>query len=785
MQTYTRLTFRLFKLSLTLSIIFVVLARGVKIDTLELISQKNLLPQVICLTIAVLAAIRLAALYFATEERWEKPLAAFCEQDALRQAQFLDTIPPAWRGWAILAIAGASLFFELGMIRWQSSLFPVFAFYKNFTLLACFAGLGAGYATAKRSQISLLMALPVTFALVLLLTVLRYYSGALYLMFFTLPVSEQSSVSVGTVSSLFNLIPLYILLSGVFLFTALIFYPIGQACGRTMESEPRLKAYGFNLLGSILGVALMMVVSYLWTPPAIWFVLLSAVILFFLQYDRRALLGGIIASAFLTTAILWPVAPHVQQIHSPYQLIERSAQPNGLMAILAAGAYYQKVYDLSLKNKNRDTDPNLKKVAAYYELPFQSTLSLDRVAVVGAGTGNDVAAALRMGVKQIDAIEIDPVIQYLGWYYHPEKPYSSPRVRTVINDARTFFRGATPGYDLIVYGVLDSHTLLSHLSNVRVDSFVYTKEGMQDAYRLLKDGGILSLSFALPTDALGYKIYQIFAGLPEASKPLAIRVGYDNLATTTFLVKKNGALRMPPALLAETGFADVSDQYSAPRPDIDLPTDDWPFFYMPKRIYPATYLVALGLILALSIYFTRALGGLEKPQLAYMPFFFLGAGFMLVETKAITELGLYFGNTWFVVAIVIIGLLTMAYLANRAAESWRLSKTAWSYLLLFGTLAAGYYVATHGKMDAATPLAYGLVVLLVTSPMFFSGLIFSTLLGRAGQISISPAMAYNLLGALVGGLLEYNSMYFGFAFLYLLAAGLYGMAWLTTRKARA
>ena len=45
-------------------------------------------------------------------------------------------------------------------------------------------------------------------------------------------------------------------------------------------------------------------------------------------------------------------------------------------------------------------------------------------------------------------------------------------------------------------------------------------------------------------------------------------------------------------------------------------------------------------------------------------FFFLGGGFMLVETKAITELGLLFGNTWQVVGITIISVLVMAWLAN-------------------------------------------------------------------------------------------------------------------------
>jgi hypothetical protein len=45
------------------------------------------------------------------------------------------------------------------------------------------------------------------------------------------------------------------------------------------------------------------------------------------------------------------------------------------------------------------------------------------------------------------------------------------------------------------------------------------------------------------------------------------------------------------------------------------------------------------------------------------------------------------------------------------------------------------------------------------------------------RINISTAFAYDLTGALFGGVMEYNSMYFGFAFLYLLALGFHGLAW--------
>ena len=43
----------------------------------------------------------------------------------------------------IVLVTMVSLLLELVMIRWLASVFPVFSFFKNFTLLACFLGLGA------------------------------------------------------------------------------------------------------------------------------------------------------------------------------------------------------------------------------------------------------------------------------------------------------------------------------------------------------------------------------------------------------------------------------------------------------------------------------------------------------------------------------------------------------------------------------------------------------------------------------------------------------------------
>ena len=63
-------------------------------------------------------------------------------------------IPGMWM--AIVFSAALRLFLELALIRWHSSILEFLAFYKNFSLLACFAGLGLGYALSGRRRIPLI-----------------------------------------------------------------------------------------------------------------------------------------------------------------------------------------------------------------------------------------------------------------------------------------------------------------------------------------------------------------------------------------------------------------------------------------------------------------------------------------------------------------------------------------------------------------------------------------------------------------------------------------------------
>jgi spermidine synthase len=536
-----------------------------------------------------------------------------------------------------------------------------------------------------------------------------------------------------------------------------------------MERRTKLRAYGLNLLGSLLGVVLMLVASFLWTPPLAWFALCFLAILLFTLKTPPLMIVGLSFTVVCTIVLAWPVNVLWNRVYSPYQLLEIGrGEDTGLTLINAAGNFYQKIYDLSDAQSMR-----WSKIRDYYDFPYKVHSTLANVAIVGAGTGNDVAAALRSGAEHVEAIEIDPVIQLTGRVSHPEKPYSDARVHAVVNDARSFLRTTDQTFDLVVYGMLDSHTLLSQGSSVRLDSFVYTVEGLREARARLKPDGVLSLSFSVLSDALGRKIYLMLQQAFDGRPPICVEA--NTSTSIVFLESNDEKWALPPQLVEDAGLMDRTAFYADPSLHADVSTDDWPFFYMPQRIYPVSYMIMVFQLLALSLLITVNFLP-ERPKVGHLSFFFLGAGFMLIETKGITEMGLAFGNTWQVIGIVIAGILTMAFLGNCAVQWLDIRRSAIPYLFLFAALSVGWYVARAGGF-ASTPLGRLETSIVLTLPLLFSGIVFSTLLSNKGQVSGMIAM--NLLGAICGGLLEYNSMYFGFRFLYLIAMGCYLLAFVS------
>jgi len=207
------------------------------------------------LPLYLLLALGIVALAFGFG-RVLKLLEGPMEKAAAEQAAFLlEDLPERWIGLTIFASAGVSLFLELAIIRWQATVFPFFSFYKNVSLLSCFAGLGLGYALGRRKQVPLFLTLPLLCGQFLLMTAMRY--DMTYQQFhslYVLPFREQLNMGLPHVGQYYQGLQSYYVLAVIFLMTALAFLPIGQLCGCLMERREKLSAYSFNLLGSLTGV---------------------------------------------------------------------------------------------------------------------------------------------------------------------------------------------------------------------------------------------------------------------------------------------------------------------------------------------------------------------------------------------------------------------------------------------------------------------------------------------------------------------------------------------------
>ncbi len=679
----------------------------------------------------------------------------------------------------IALAAGLGLFIELAIIRIHSSYFQLFAYFKNVSLLSCFLGLGIGYALGNKKLISLGWVFPLLSIEIILLFLFKNTPLTAYLQN---PIAEQWAMGQSVARGIFHLTTIYIFLISIFIFNALCFVPLGQLVAKLMDKTNVLIAYGYNLIGSIIGVALFTLLSFFWTPPEIWITFSLFLLLIFLYNFNIPKFSTLISFFFLLLVLISYDRSTVKDrdFYSPYQNISvMFSNSNVPLTIKSSHIWFQTPLNLS-NEYYRDQN---KYWSSFYSFPFNIALKKpEKIMIVGSGSGNDVAAALRSDIKEIDAVEIDPVIAELGKKFHPENPYNSKNVNVYVNDARNSIKYAKDKYDLILYSVLDSHSNLSGKGGIRLDSFVYTLESFQEAKTKLKENGYLVLSFAISTKELGIKINKMLRQAfgkdvdPVIFGPYKQKVDEFIEGIYIFVVPKN---------LKKFNFDNdnffITDVFSDKEynKDIDISTDDWPFFYMSKKVYPTSYLLVIFLIFISSLFMIKKTTSLKISNFS-PTCFFLGAGFMLMETKGITEVAKIYGGTWIVISVIILVILFMAFLANLFIVKKVKLNELQIYTLLVLSIVFSYFSADLKIENYSLALALILNPLILTVPVFFSGLAFSTELKKIKSSSV--ALSSNILGALFGGLVEYNSMYFGFKFLYLLAILIYISAFLFSRS---
>lgn len=640
-------------------------------------------------------------------------------------------------GLRLFLLSFLMLFVELALIRWLGALVLYLSYFSNFVLLGSFLGIGIGFLRA-RSRVNLFPWAPVALALLII-----------FVRLFPVQVDRAQTQLLYFGAGKFHATgpPTWVTLPCVFLAVAAVMATIGEGVARTFVRFRPLDAYRLDIAGSIAGIAAFTLLAFLDAKPVVWAVIVALILL--LLYGRRAGLLQV-AAALAVVGILWSESVSSTDIWSPYYRISYAKAGDGYH-IAANGIPHQDIIPV-------------RKLGKTYSIPYMRAPGdpLNNVLIIGAGTGDDVANALHMGAKHIDAVEIDPELYQLGSHLNPDHPYQSPRVSVHINDGRAFLEQAHSKYDMILFALPDSLTLVAGQSSLRLESYLFTLEAVEAAKAHLNPGGLFAMYNYYRTtwlrDRLANTLDVAFGQAPCIDNPnglTVLSVSVSPSATHCGTVWQRPANAIAPA------------------------TDDHPFVYLDGNSIPGLYLVTLGLILLASILLVRPASGPYRRMTGYADLFFMGAAFMLLETKNIVQFALLFGTTWLVNALVMAGVLVAVLAAVEVSRHVVVRRPALLYAALLAALVVAWAVPPESLLTLSPLPRFAVAVVIAFAPIFVANMVFAQRFRTTGDSG--TAFGANLLGAILGGVLEYLSLIAGYRWLLVVVALLYGLAFITGR----
>lgn len=648
----------------------------------------------------------------------------------------------------LVLAAGLMLFLELALIRWLGANVVHLAYFSNFVLLGSFLGIGAGFLISRKEWSIWKVSLPLLAVLCMLV--------------FVFPVSIQREGS--------NLIfftamemkgpPAWLALPVVFALVATILAGPAELVGRCFAKLPPLTAYRYDLIGSMSGILGFTALSFLRAPSLVWGVAVVALYLILEERSRRVVVA-VWALILLAVLGVETFTPGVSW--SPYNKLSTRTVPGrttGFLQIDANGVPHQLMAPAKWK---------LEQGERFYEGPY---LRLPHavggdVLIVGAGSGSDVAIALAKQARHVDAVEIDPGIMALGIKNNTDKPYTDPRVSRFINDGRAHIQGTGRKYDLILFALPDSLTLVPGASQIRLESFLFTEEAMNSVRAHLKPGG----GFAM------YNYYREQWLIDRLAGTVAKAFGHAPCLDTY-----RGAQAIVSVSLDPKDQRCVTTWQAPPPAQLIAPsTDDRPFLYFKGSHFPPVYAWTLAAILIVSLITVRVLGGPLGQMRGYADLFFMGAAFLLLETKNVATFALLFGTTWLVNALVFLGVLVIVLAAVETTRRFRTPPLKVVFVGIAASLALAWFVRPEWLLPLPFLPRLAAATLLAFLPIYLANVAFSKRFRESGDSQ--SAFAVNLLGTIVGGCLEYSALALGYNNLLIITGLLYLAAFLLIPRA--
>ncbi|MBM2821294.1 MAG: Spermidine synthase-like protein [Thermoleophilia bacterium] len=634
--------------------------------------------------------------------------------------------------------SGLILFLELVLIRELGAKIVHLSYFTNFVLLGSFLGVGLGFlASRKRRSFATLSPL-ILVGLLALVT------------FVPVQIDRRSDQVLYFTGVEPSGPPTWVMLPIIFVSVAACVMGPAQLVGRSFRELPPLGAYRLDLLGSLAGIATFTGLALLGTPPLVWGLVLVALFITLLGTRRIVMFSCVVLIALFVVdlpsdRVTW--SPYYRIVHDQIDYtngeIGLDVHVNGIPHQVARGA-----------------EDRLRR-EPQYEVPYRRLVrgSPGRVLVVGAGTGNDVALALAKDAEHVDAVEIDPEILDLGRRRHPDRPYDDPRVTTHVGDGRAYLERTRERFDLILFALPDSLVLVTGGGAIRLESYLFTREAMATVREHLTERG----GFAM------YNYYREDWLVDRYAGTVARAFGHEPCVDN---VQHVGGQAVISVGVRESDQRCEPTVASASR--VAPATDDRPFPYFRGGSIPSLYLFALVGILLVSLVAVRVIAGPFRQMRPYADLFFMGAAFLLLETKSVTTFALLFGTTWVVNAIVFAGVLLAVLLAVETTRRFRTPTLPVLYLGIAAALALAYVVPNASLLGLQVLPRLVVAVALAFAPIFLANLAFAKRF--AGTDDAPSAFGINILGAMVGGCVEYLALIIGFRSLLIVAGLLYLVA---------
>jgi spermidine synthase len=535
----------------------------------------------------------------------------------------------------------------------------------NWLLLTGLGSFGGRSAERLAQPVRFLAAAQVVLALLplLLLAAVRVCRHYFFVRGATVEMTE-------TVLSSFLILMPYCVLSG---------YLLTLACARMAESDDPSgvgRGYLWDGIGSVAGgVAFSFVLIPLANPfvrlffPAFLFLFLS--LAWARSLSRRGLLIcsaavalGLAAVALTTDLDGWTTRCE----YAPQAVVFRGDSPYGRLVVTESDGQYN-FFQNGVPFLSTG-DPIGVEESVHYALAQRP--DAQRVLLLSGGISGTAREILKWGVREVDYVELDPLLLEAGRHFLPEA-LDDPRLHVYQTDGREFVKRAAPGYDVILVNVPSPTT--SQLNRY------YTREFFAEAHRALAPGGVLAVSLGAYQNYVPPELARLYSVLYATLRTAFAQVRLIPGSARTWFLASDGEItlalaeRLEARRIATVAFNKyflqeilrsdrLADLERALDPQAVVNTDFSPVLYYFHLLYwglqfQTRFGVLAGILAVLAVLFLW--------RIRAAPFAIFSAGFSASVLEVVLFLGfqVLHGSLYRQ-----LGLLTAAFMAGLALGSW-------------------------------------------------------------------------------------------------------------------